>query len=222
MIRPWVAPLLRSSIRGSLRRDLAGVWLRGPVPVGGAVLAPNHHSWWDAYLLGEVAASLGQECRFLMTERQLSRFPFLKEVGALEARSLKTLVRSAQGGAWAVVFPEGAIQPAGEVRGLQAGAAWTAQQAGVPLIPVAVRVLMRGSQWPEAFVLFGDACPAGALAERLRALLHTLDQELSETDPDLPPAGYLRWVQGKASRHDQVDLASRLLIRLGGYARGPR
>ena len=217
MIRPLVAPLLRRSIRSSLRRDLAGVWLRGPLPVGGAVLAPNHHSWWDAYLLGEVAASLGQDCRFLMTQRQLSRFPFLREVGAVDERSLRILVRAARGGAWVVVFPEGAIRPAGELRGVQAGAAWLAQRAGVPLVPVALRVLMRGSQWPEAFVRFGATCPADTLAERLNTLLAALDQDLRDTDPDLAPDGYLRWVQGRASRHERVDLASRLLIRLGGF-----
>ena len=58
--RWWIRPLLLHSIRSSVRRDLAGVWVYGPVPTGGAILAPNHQSWWDGYLLKEVAAGRGQ------------------------------------------------------------------------------------------------------------------------------------------------------------------
>lgn len=215
----WIRPMLRHSIRSSVRRELAGVWLRGPLPSGGAVLAPNHHSWWDAYLLGEIAASLGQQCRFLMSGQQLARFPFLRLVGAADRAELRSLVRSAKRGAWVIVFPEGEIRPQGQVKEIQAGAAWMAGQAGVPLIPVGVRVIMRGSQWPEAFVRFGEPCGAGELEHQLNMVLQALDADLQAAHPDHSPAGYLRWVQGKASLHDEVDFPSRLLIRLGGFGK---
>lgn len=217
MNRWWMTPLLRRSIRQSLRRNLAGLWVRGAWPAGGAVLAPNHHSWWDAYLLGELAASQGQECRFLMSRRQLARFPFLKLVGAADRSALRSLVRSAGQGAWVVLFPEGDIKPQGAVHAAGPGAAWLAERAGVPLIPVALRVVMRGAQWPEAFVRFGAACAPDTLQDSLNAVIQALDDDLHSTHPDQPPAGYLRWVQGKASLHDEVDWPSRLLIRLGGF-----
>lgn len=217
MNRWWIRPLLLHSIRSSVRRDLAGVWVYGPVPTGGAILAPNHQSWWDGYLLKEVAAGRGQPCHVLMTREQLARFPFLRLVGAADASELRPLARAARGGAWVVVFPEGEISPQGQVNEVQPGAAWLARQAGVPVIPVAVRVVMRGAQWPEAFVRFGLPCPPPDLKTTLNALLAGLDADLRSTQPDFPPAGYLRWVTGRASLHDEVSLPSRLLIRLGGF-----
>ena len=218
----WIRPLLRRSIRASVRRELAGVWVRGPLPRGGAVLAPNHHSWWDGYLLGELAASVGQPCRFLMTGRQLARFPFLRLVGAAAPAEVRGLVRSARAGAWVVIFPEGEIRPQGRLGAVHPGAAWAARQAGVPLIPVAVRVLMRGAQWPEAFVRFGVPCPPADLPGALDKLLAALDADLSAAHPDHPPAGYLSWVRGRASVHDRVDLPSRALSWLGGFGPGPQ
>lgn len=64
-----------------MRGSLGGVWVRGPLPGGGAVLAPNHHSWWDGYVLREVALACSQPFSVLMTGRQLARFPFLRRVG---------------------------------------------------------------------------------------------------------------------------------------------
>lgn len=217
MRKALAAGLLRRSIRSSLRRGLAGVWVRGEAPTGGAVLAPNHHSWWDAYLLGGLADGLGQDCRFLMSERQLARFPFLHAVGAADKRELRALLRAARSGAWVVVFPEGAIRPAGRVGAVQPGAGWLARQAGAALVPVGLRVVMRGGQWPEAFVRFGAACGAADLQGQLNAVLAALDADLLAADPDQPPAGYLRWMRGRASLSDEVGLASRLLTRLGGF-----
>lgn len=213
---PWIIPLLRHSIRSSLRRELAGVWVRGEFPTGGAVLAPNHHSWWDGYLLAELAWALRQPCQILMTARQLSRFPFLQLVGARYPKHLRPVVRAAQAGAWVVIFPEGEIRPQGRVGHLHAGAAWAARQSGTALYPVAVRVAMRGSQQPEAFVRFGAACPPEALETALNDVLAALDADLAASDPDFPPAGYLRLVQGRGSRHDKVGLPSRMLARLAG------
>ena len=212
-----MTPLLRHSLRSSVRRELAGVWLRGPLPAGGAILAPNHHSWWDGYLLVEVAAGVRHPYRVLMTGRQLGRFPFLRLIGAADEHDLRALVRAARGGAWVVVFPEGEISPQGQVKRVQPGAAWLARQAGVPLVPVAVRVVMRGAQWPEAFVRFGPPCAAAELPAALNAVLSALDADLQDTPPDLPPAGYLRWVRGQASLSDQVSLPSRMLVKLGGF-----
>lgn len=215
----WMKPLLMHSIRSSVRRELAGVWVYGPLPAGGAVLAPNHHSWWDGYLLKDIAAGCGQPFHVLMTREQLARFPFLQLVGAADASNLRPLVRAAREGAWVVLFPEGEINPQGQVQTVQPGAAWLARQAGVPVVPVAVRVVMRGSQRPEAFVRFGLPCPARELATELNALVSALDADLQSTHPDHPPAGYLRWVRGQASLHDHVSLPSRLLIKLGGFKR---
>ncbi|WP_272976014.1 lysophospholipid acyltransferase family protein [Deinococcus geothermalis] len=210
-----VAALLRANIRRSLRTGLGGVWVYGSLPAGNAVLAPNHHSWWDGYVLGEVAATLGADFRVLMTARQLARFPFLRRVGALGIQELRPAVRAARRGAWVVVFPEGAIQPAGPLREVKPGAAWIARAAGVPLVPVALRVVLRGGQLPEAYLRCGPAVTAD-LAAALARELTALDADLAGSDPEQPLAGYLRLVLGRASDHERLAWLSRALTRLTG------
>ncbi|GGI91722.1 1-acyl-sn-glycerol-3-phosphate acyltransferase [Deinococcus wulumuqiensis] len=212
----WAGDMVRGSIRRSLRTDLAGVFVTGPLPPGGAVLAPNHQSWWDGYLLAELAWQLGQDCRVMMTERQLARFPFLRRAGAMGTGEVRAAVRHARSGGWVVVFPEGALQPPGPPGPLHPGAAWMARQAGVPLVPVGLRVLVRGAQKPEGFVRFGVAASPAELPGALGQTVARLDADLQAADPDAPPAGYLRWVRGAASVHDRPGLPARLLTRLTG------
>ncbi|WP_233554814.1 lysophospholipid acyltransferase family protein [Deinococcus cavernae] len=212
--RAWVAPLLRRAIRTDVHGQLAGVWVRGPLPTGAAVLAPNHHSWWDGYLLAVLAWSLGQPFTLMMTPRQLRRFPFLRRIGAVDTGQTRELLRAVRAGGWAVIFPEAALQSAGPVRALHPGAAWLARASGAPLVPVALRVVLRGAQWPEAFVRFGPPCAPDHLHAVLTELLAALDADLLASDPDQPPAGYLKWLSGRASRHDRPSLASQALTLL--------
>lgn len=211
---PWATPVLRHSIRRSLRTGLGGVWVRGALPPGGAVLAPNHNSWWDGYVMREVAWFAGADFRILAVARQLERFPFLRRVGALEPDRVREAARMARGGAWVTVFPEGAVQPPGPLNTLHPGAAWIARTAGVPLIPVALRVVMRGGQWPEAYLRIGAATTdlAGALVQELGAL----DSALATSDPEQPLAGYLRVMAGRSGDSDTVDWPSRLLTLITG------
>ncbi|ACO47787.1 Hypothetical protein Deide_2p01205 (plasmid) [Deinococcus deserti VCD115] len=209
--------MLRATIRRQVRQGLAGLWVRGEAPQGGAVLAPNHHSWWDGYLLAELAWQADQSLRVMMTTRQLARFPFLQLIGARPPEQLRPLARDAHAGCWVVVFPEGAIQAAGPLVDLQPGAAWLATAAGVPLVPVALRVAVRAGPSPEAFVRFGRPCPAPELPVRLAEVLAALDTDLAAADPALPPAGYLRRVMGRTSRPDEVTPAVRWLARLSGF-----
>ncbi|WP_309569922.1 lysophospholipid acyltransferase family protein [Deinococcus sp.] len=213
---PWATALLRGSIRRSVRTGLEGVWVRGPLPVGGAVLAPNHHSWWDGYVLRELSGWAGADYRVLMTGRQLSRFPFLRRVGALDAREVRSAVRAARAGAWVAVFPEGAVQSAGPLRAVQPGAAWIARQAGVPLVPVALRVVMRGGQYPDAYVRVGLPVEAAGLTSAITRELDALDTEIGSSDPEQPLAGYLRAVTGRTSVNERVDWPARLLARVTG------
>ena len=155
---------LRSSIRRSVRTGLRGVWVRGELAAGAAVLAPSHQSWWDGYVLREVAWQLGQPFSILMSERQLTTFPFLRLVGAIGAHELRPALRLLQAGHWLAVFPEGRIEPYGAVRRVEPGAAWLAQTSGAALIPVALRVVLRGQPRPEAYLRFGRAVTGPALA----------------------------------------------------------
>ena len=96
---PWATPVLKHSIRRSLRTGLGGVWVHGALPPGGAVLAPNHNSWWDGYVMRELAWFAGADFCILTVARQLERFPFLRRMGALEPGRVREAARMARGGA---------------------------------------------------------------------------------------------------------------------------
>lgn len=205
---------LRATIRRQIRSGLRGVWLRGELPTGAAVLAPSHHSWWDGYVLRELAWQTGQPFCVLMTERQLTTFPFLRLVGAVGAHSLRPALRALSAGSWVVVFPEGRIETPGPLRRIEAGAAWLAGASGTALIPVALRVVLRGQPQPEAYVRFGQAVTGPDLADALQHELDLLDAELLASDPEQPLAGYLRFTGGPSYLDGQPDLLSKWLALL--------
>ncbi|MFD1733561.1 1-acyl-sn-glycerol-3-phosphate acyltransferase [Deinococcus malanensis] len=132
---------------------------------------------------------------------------------------MRSLARDAGAGYWIGVFPEGAIQAAGPLQALQPGAGWLAQIARVPLVPVAIRVVVRAGPGPEAFLRFGTPCLTSELPSQLAAVLQALDADLSSADPERPPAGYLLRVTGLGARPDEVTLAVRWLTRLSGFGR---
>lgn len=205
---------LRSTIRRQIRSGLRGVWVRGEMPTGAAVLAPSHQSWWDGYVLREVAWQLGQPFGVLMSERQLATFPFLRLVGAIGAHELRPALRLLKAGSWVVVFPEGRIETLGPLRRIEAGAAWLAAASGAALIPVALRVVLRGQTRPEAYVRFGRAVAGPELKAALQHELDLLDAELLASDPEQPLAGYLRFMGGPSHTDGQANGPAKLLARL--------
>ncbi len=215
---PLVTLGLGRMVRRSVRSGLRGVWIRGALPTGGAVLAPSHQSWWDGYVLYDLCAALGQPYSVLMTARQLANFPFLKRLGAIPDTQPRPALRSAQAGAWVVVFAEGELRPAGRLGPIRAGAGWLARKAGVPLVPVALRVVMRGQQQPEAYLRFAAPTDEAGLQSALERELALLDAELQSSDPEQPLAGYLRFSAPKSSQNERLAGASRLLAWVTGDA----
>ncbi len=217
----WTIPAV---VGRSLRRGLAGVWARdeGALPGGAAVLAANHHAWWDGYLLFLLARRRRRPFTVLMNETQLARFPFFRRQGAIGAHELRAALRRLGAGHLVAVFPEAALHPAGPPARLAPGAAYLAARSGRPLVPVAVRVAVRGQQRPEAFLRFGSALPPDhpdlerGLAEALDALVRGLDAELAAADPEAPPAGYVRWLAGRASTDRRLAWGVRLWKREAG------
>ena len=196
---------LRALIRRSVRRELRGVWLRGGLPSGGAVLAPNHHSWWDGYVLGEVSWVFGQRVNVLMDREQLARFPFFRVLGVLGAGELRPALRRAHR-EWLWVFPEGSLNAPGAPGPLRPGAGWLARAAGVPLLPVGLRVVLRGHEHAEAYLRVGHF--TGDLAADLARTLAELDADLAAGDPESPLPGYLRLTRGAASTSESAAWAS--------------
>ncbi|PYE53582.1 1-acyl-sn-glycerol-3-phosphate acyltransferase [Deinococcus yavapaiensis] len=202
----------RTLIRRTVRGRLGGVWLRGEIPAGGAILALNHHSWWDGYVIGEVCWSVGTRPYLLMDDANLDRLPFFRNLGVLGAHELRKAVRLAKSGELVWLFPEGALCPPSGLGDLKPGAAWLSKAADVPLVPVALRVVLRGHAYPEAFVRFGR--PATDLGPALSAELAALDADVRANDPERPLPGYLRLRHGQSSDGERLDLPSRVLASL--------
>lgn len=208
-----VRRILEGDITRSVRSELAGVYVAGPRPPAAAVVAANHGSWWDGYLLGLLARQLGTSAQIMMSREQLDRYPFLRAVGARPPSALRELARTANAGQWAVIFPEGTLQASREIASLHPGAAWLTHHSGAPLVPAAVRVRVRGARKPEAFLLFGRAIEADELADELGRLVTTVDHTLDSSDPEQIPPGF-RPVSALMAPRSGRELAAHLLTAL--------
>jgi 1-acyl-sn-glycerol-3-phosphate acyltransferase len=143
--------LLQFTVRLWLR--LAGIRVTSTglsnIPPGRAfVLAPNHSSYLDSFIL---AAVLPPRFVFL-AKKELDRNAFISiflrrlgtlfaerdvaERGVQDAGAAVEAVRAGQG---LVVYPEGTFRRAPGLRPFKIGAFLVAAQAGVPLLPVAMR-----------------------------------------------------------------------------------
>ena len=118
---------------------------------GGCVLACNHHSSFDPWPLGVPLWPRRQLC--FMAKSELYWFPLstlIDAAGAFPVRrgqrdtvAIETAVRLAREGNVIAMFPEGTRRKKGLVKKFEArprtGAARIALEAGVPLIPAAVK-----------------------------------------------------------------------------------
>ena len=204
----------------TLKKGLHRIWLRGDfasLPKTPFILAANHSSWWDAYLVHYIRERLPLPLNTVVKEKTLTTFPFFRHVGAVTDSGPRTLLRRLHNGEAAFIFPEGDMQPAGQLAELKAGLGFFAQRAGVDVYPVAFRVVMRGAQKPEAFMVLGEPISGDNQAElltRFEAALNTLladiDAQLATLHPEAEPDGF---VLG-SSRPERFDERMSRLRRL--------
>ncbi|GHJ48812.1 1-acyl-sn-glycerol-3-phosphate acyltransferase [Catellatospora sp. TT07R-123] len=210
--------LLRAGFDRMVRRDLRGVYLRGGLPAGPFVWAANHHSWWDPFVASAVLHRAGRPVCLLMLQENLDRYRFVRRLGVFGTAELATGLRLLKRGRTLVVFPEGELRPAAPPGPLSPGAAWYAARTGTPLLAVAVRVVLRGQDRPEAYVSCTEV-PVKAdvdhttelLTEVLAEDLANLDGQLAVADPRTPLAGFRRVVAGRSSWDERIDRARAVL-----------
>ena len=202
---------------------------------GGAVLAFNHHSYLDFVMVGwPVVRTLRRRLRFLAKReiwssrkvgwlvRWAGAIPVDRASAAARRQAFDAAVGALTEGDLVAVAPEQTISRSLELLPLRTGAVRMAQQAGVPVVPVAGwgthRALTKGAPkrlpgklpvtvrfgTPMEVVPDADAAAATAeLATRLEGLLH----QVQESYPDGTPPG-ARWVParlgGAAPTHDEV------------------
>ncbi|BFH77042.1 lysophospholipid acyltransferase family protein (plasmid) [Thermus thermophilus] len=202
-----VEALLLRSLKGSLR----GVYLRGEAPTGPLVLVLNHHGFFDGHLVWLLGKLYRKPLSLLVAEENLKGFPVLKLAGALEAGRVREALRRLGRGEWVALFPEGEMRYPGPLGPLREGARWLARKAGVSLLPVALRVVLRGYEHPEAFVWIGKPVPPGEEAGALGELLQALDALLAQTHPREVPEGFREVLRGRRSLEERVRPLVRLL-----------
>lgn len=207
-----------AALRLTVRSGLAGVWVRGRLPAGPVIWAANHHSWWDPFIAGELLAGAGRRMTLLADPANIGRYRFARSIGAVGTGELRTALATVRDGAVLVVYPEGRLLPPGQLGPLAPGAAWCASRAPARLCSVAVRVLLRGGQYPEAYVVFSevgaDGRPAEVterLRERLREDLAGVDRLGTQADSRQPLPGFTRVVRGRRSWDERIDAARGLL-----------
>ena len=211
---------LLAALRLTVRGGLSGVWVRGKVPAGPAVLAANHHSWWDPFVAVEVTASARRRAAVLMDAAQLGQYRFARPLGLIGTDEPRAGLAALRAGTVLVVYPEGHMLPAGPPAPLAAGAAWFAQQAQARLCSAAVRVFLRGGQFGEAYVVISEVAVTGTrgavtrrLHDQLREDLTELDQLNAEADPRQPLPGLDRAVRGRRSWDERLDAVPAWLRR---------
>jgi hypothetical protein len=201
-----------AALRISVRGGLAGVWVHGQIPEGPAVLAANHHSWWDPFVATELVTGARRRAILLMDAGNLRRYRFARNLGAIGTDQPRSGLAALRGGAVLVLYPEAGMLPAGPPARLAAGAAWFAQRGPARLCSAAVRVLLRGGQFGEAYVVLSDVEATGsreAVTGRLHDQLHRdlaeLDRLNAVADPRKPLPGLRRAVRGRRSWDERID-----------------
>ncbi|MEV6964681.1 lysophospholipid acyltransferase family protein [Hamadaea sp. NPDC051192] len=236
-----VAGVLTTGFDRLVRGGLRGVWLRGRLPAGPFVWAANHHSWWDPFVAAALLRHARRTACLVMLQDNIQWYAFTRRLGVFGSGEVRTGLRYLAEGRALVVYPEGGLRPAGPPGPLADGAAWYAHRAGVPLAAVAVRVVLRGQQFPEAYVSIrslGSAVPTaasglaspvsggassaaatagdvgvltGVLARTLRDELSTMDLELAMADPRTGPTGFRLVLPGRRSWDERIDALGRRL-----------
>lgn len=190
-----------------VRRNLAGVWVRGTLPRGGCVWSSNHHSWWDFFVAAAALRSIARtDVGVLMQPGNIGRPQLFRRVGVVGTDRLRTAASMVASGMVLVVFPEGELRNPGVLGPTRAGDQWIAASAGATVQVAATRVVLRGRQAPEAYVDLGPRlAPGGGSDDALRDRLTALDGELARADPNLPLAGFTRVTRGVTSWHERFS-----------------
>ncbi|BAL92565.1 putative phospholipid/glycerol acyltransferase [Actinoplanes missouriensis 431] len=185
---------------------------------GGAVLASNHSSYLDFIFCGLGAQPSKRLVRFMAKKsvfdhkvsgplmRGMKHIPVDRKAGTAAFREATEALRN---GEIVGVFPEATISESFTVKGLKSGAARMAQEAGVPLIPMAVwgphRLWTKGrkkeltKRHVPVLIKIGEALhvPEGATPEAVTALLKErltgLLDAVQKAYPEKPAGDDDRW-----------------------------
>jgi len=223
----WADQLFGWYLFWTLRRHFSRLSLFGELPDLSrdlpVILTPNHSTWWDGffvYLLNKKL--LDRDLYLMMTEEQLSRFPFFRRVGAYSIKPVAprsvmqsleytvSLMENGQSGKPRLicVFPQGSLEPWSR-RPLEyrRGLEWVFYNAGgsAVVLPLAIKATVYREQRPEAFFLFGEAVEVtGQSFPAIDRLESQEEKLLAQLQESLEVGEQTRDIfTGKRSIHDQ-------------------
>ncbi|WP_239020798.1 lysophospholipid acyltransferase family protein [Nakamurella antarctica] len=205
---------LRLGLNQAVRRNLRGVWVRGDLPASGPVVwMSNHHSWWDFFVAASALKAMGRRSGVLMEAANMGNRELFRGAGVLGTDELRRTTHAFRTHSVLVVFPEGELFPAGPLRPIRPGAEWIANRSGAQLAVVATRVVLRGQQAPEAYLdILGndtrahpESAPPPDAGALLREGLAHLDDELQNSDPNVPLPGFVKVVSGVRSWQERLN-----------------
>ena len=171
--------------------------------IGGVVVASQHRSNFDAFL---IALPVRRPLRF-MAKAEMYRFPpmawvvrsggaFKVERGKSDTAAIEMAIELA-GEGWALaIYPEGTRNKRGkEPPRPRSGAARVALEAGVPLIPVAIKGVERFRLFPPRLPRFESNFGVPVSADGLEGLeIHEAGRIMTE-----------RWVEAVAALRADLD-----------------
>jgi 1-acyl-sn-glycerol-3-phosphate acyltransferase len=189
----------------SMRRGLHAIWHQGnweDLPKTGIIFASNHPSWWDMYICWLIGQKLDRPLSGIFRDKTLKTFPFFRHIGGIGQREIREALRRLNKGHILQLFPSGDMQYK-QLNHSHQGTAFLAAKSKSWVYPLALHVVVRGAQKPEAFVILGEKLepcdhPAqftSELERRINLMLENLEEQLSKTHPEAKPEGFEAWLK---------------------------
>jgi len=143
------ADVLWGLVAGTVRLGF-GLEVRGRenIPDGPAILAPNHASFLDGFMVfAGVPRRHRMRCYFLglarffdsaLVKRLAARFRLISVDAGRIGETMRLSAHVLRNGGLLCVFPEGARTPTGELQEFKKGPVTLSKELGVPVVPVAI------------------------------------------------------------------------------------
>lgn len=200
--RRWGSTLFALDARRRLRRAFARCLVSGLQPLrtrlssGSALVALNHVSFWDGFVLRCLESALRADAYCLMDRDNFEKLSFLRFAGALPIdtrnpkRARLELARAAglldRPGRLIFVFPQGEQVPARFPLRFRSGVLRLSELAGVPIVPAGLSYEFLQDPKPEVRISIGEAVTLrGSAVARRRSLEQAVRHELERIDGSL-------------------------------------
>lgn len=224
----WSA-VIEQYVAMKVRRAFRGVWVRGPWPTieQGLLVYANHTSFWDGFVIHQVAKRAGWDGYALMEEQNLRRYPFHTRLGAIgiareSGRALPTVryLREvlARPQAAVFIFPEAKLRPGAlDVAPFERGLSLIAQLTHARCLPFAMRYAFLEHEHPDVLIELLPTHEALAPEECRQRLAEAHRRLLAVSSTD----GFNRLVQGRSSVQERWDSARRLTTKAASAPLNP-